>query len=375
VVLPRQDRRWAIAMVLACVAPLVAVTLSAMARQDPSSGQFDAPARSLLAVPIFLFVLRSGWPVARVMQWVLPIALLLALARLQIVGQDPRWPPFRVTTHVVDPLVFGYFSLAFGLMCLVAITPRDWREGRRWSTLLRFAALGLGVYFSVLSYSRTGWAALPLVLGIWAHYHWGRSHRLASAAVLLAVLLLPLAAYFLVPAVSFRVDEAIRDIVEYPWNGVLQHETSLGYRITFLRIAADVIAMHPWTGIGDFAQNPPLPAATFAYASADAVRYGFTSGFHNQIASNAVRSGIGGLLATTALLFVPLLICARGLRSGAPQARKDAMMGLAYCTCVVVSSASTEVVDLKFAASFYAVMIAVFCGAVLGRRGAQEDPE
>jgi O-antigen ligase len=87
-----------------------------------------------------------------------------------------------------------------------------------------------------------------------------------------------------------------------------------------------------------------------------------------------VRSGIGGLLATAALLFVPLLVCARGLRRGAALARHDAMMGLAYCTCVVVSSLGTEVVDLKFAASFYAVMTAVFCGAVLGRRGSEDGP-
>jgi O-antigen ligase len=290
-----------------------------------------------------------------------------------IVGQDPRWPVFRVTTHVVDPLVFSYFSLAFGLMCLVSITPRDWRAGARWSVLLRVAALGLAVYLSILSFSRTGWLAVPLVIGIWAHYHWGRRHRLASAGVVAAVLLLPVAAYFLVPAVTFRVHEAVKDVVEYPWHGVLQYETSLGYRITFLRIAADIFALHPWAGVGDTSHVAPLPANAFSYAAPRAVAYAFESAFHNQIVSNTVRSGIGGLLATTALLCVPLLVCARGLRRGPPAARKDAMMGLAYCTCLVVSSMSTEVVDLKFAASFYAVMTAALCGATLGARGEDED--
>src|SRR5262249_35100199 len=127
--------------------------------------------------------------------------------------------------------------------------------------------------------------------------------------------------------------------------------------------------------IGDFAHEPLPPPSGFSYASQDAIRSGFTSGFHNQLVTNAVRSGVGGLLATGLLLFVPLLVCARGLRRRAAAARRDAMVGLAYCTCVVVSSLSTEVVDLKFAASFYAVMAALFCGAVLGRRAADEDED
>lgn len=377
--LPRQERRWAWALIAAYVAPVATAALAALLRGDTNPAQFDAPARFLLAIPIFLFVRRVGWPTARVLRWVLPLALGVVLAYLLALGYDHKWEvpggPRRLTTFLVDPLVFGYFSLAFGLMALVSIEPGEWRDRRRWGAILCAIALGLGLYFSVRSGSRTGWLALPLVAGIWAHHHWGRSHRLASAAVVAAALLLPLAAYFLVPAVNARVDEAIRDVAEYPWHGVLRHETSLGYRITFMRIAADLFASHPWAGIGDFSHVPPPPASAFGYASPDAIAFGFRSGFHNQVVTTAVRSGLGGGLASLALLLVPLLICARGLRQGSPAARGDAMMGLAYCTCVVVSSFSTEVVDLKFAASFYAVMTAVFCGAVLGRsRGAEDLP-
>ncbi|GAB3758227.1 hypothetical protein GCM10028796_03540 [Ramlibacter monticola] len=362
------ERRWARAMLVALMAPVVAVSFSALLRQDGYLPQFDAPLRFVLAIPIFLLVMRSGWPVRRVMQWALPVALLLGLAVLHVGGQDMRWAP-RVTTRVVDPLVFGYFSLAFGLMCLASIAPGEWRAGRRWSVVLRLAGFALGLYLSVLSGSRSGWAAAPLVVGFWAWYQWGRRHPLGSVGVVVAVALMLAGAYLFVPAIGVRIDEGIRDVVEYPWNGVLRHETSLGYRITYLRIAADVFALHPIAGVGDTAHLAPLPASAFPYAAPEAVAGAFNSGFHNQLATNAVRSGIGGLLATAALLLVPLLVCARGVRRGAPAA----MMGLAYCTCLVVSSLSTEVVDLKFTASFYAVMTAVLCGAVLGRAGAQRQ--
>ncbi|MBL0424838.1 O-antigen ligase family protein [Ramlibacter alkalitolerans] len=371
--LPRQDRRWIGLLVFAYVAPILSVLLSATLRQDFEASQFDSPSRFLLAVPIFLFVLRAGWPVARVMQVVLPLALMVAFVDLQVVGPDPRWPSFRVTTRVVDPLVFGYFSLAFGLMCLASISPREWHAGSRWTILLRIAGFALGVYLSILSSSRTGWAAVPLVLGVWAHYHWGRKHPMGSVGVAAAIVILLLAAYWLVPSVNLRIDEAVSDVVEYPWNGVLQHETSLGYRITFVRMSLDFFALHPWAGVGDLSRVAAAPPAVHAYASADAIAYALRSGFHNQIVSNAVRTGIGGLVATAALMVVPFLICARALYRASPAARKDAAMGFAYCTCLLVSSVSTEVVDLKFAASFYAVMTAVLCGAVLGRRGASED--
>ena len=102
-----------------------------------------------------------------------------------------------------------------------------------------------------------------------------------------------------------------------------------------------------------------------------AVQSAFASAFHNQLVSNAVRNGIGGLLGTALLLLVPLAICARCLWRSPPGEGKDAAMGVAFCTCMVVSSFSTEIVDLKFAASFYAVMTSIFCAASLAAGAAR----
>jgi hypothetical protein len=49
-------------------------------------------------------------------------------------------------------------------------------------------------------------------------------------------------------------------------------------------------------------------------------------------------------------------------------------MGLAYTLCMVVSSLSTEVVDLKALASLYTVMVAVLCGAALVTRDPANGP-
>lgn len=364
-----RDRRWMWATIAIFVAPLAAAFASAALRGDFLLRQFDAPSRFLLAIPVFLFALRSRLAPAQALQWILPLALGLALAELEIHGHDPRWRADRATTHVVDPLVFGYLTLAFGLMCLVSIAPGDWRGRGRWSVLVRLAGLALGLYLSVRSGSRSGWLAVPIVVGVWLHHHWGRGHRFATAAVLLAAAIIPLAAYLLVPAVADRVDLVAREIADYSWHTVSE-DTSIGLRITYLRIAADLFALYPWGGIGDTARAGPELVGLFAYASPKALQGAFGSAFHNQIVSNAVRNGIPGLVATAALLLVPLLVCARALARGAAGQRQDAAMGMAFCTCLFVSSLSTEVVDLKFAASLYAVMAAVLCGAALAQRDA-----
>src|SRR4051812_31941849 len=58
----QEDRRWIRALVLTYMAPIVAVAIGAALRRDGYPSQFDSPSRFLLAIPIFLFVVRSGWP-------------------------------------------------------------------------------------------------------------------------------------------------------------------------------------------------------------------------------------------------------------------------------------------------------------------------
>jgi O-antigen ligase len=357
------ERAWARALMVALVAPILAVALGAALRRDSYPAQFDAASRFLLGVPIFLFVLRARVDPSRWLRWVLPLALLAALLSLEIVGRASQYPAGRDTTRAVDPLVFGYLSLAFGLMCLVSLTPGEWRT-RRGAVLLKCAGAALGFYLSLRSGSRTGWAAAPVVIGTWVYLHWGRGHPARTALVLCAACATPLLAYLLLPTVHERVDLAWEQVAAYPWTGVAP-VNSVGLRITFLRVAADTFVQHPWTGIGDTQRLPMSMLPTFSYASPEALEGAFHAAFHNQVVSNAVRSGIGGLLATLALLLVPLAVCARQLRRGGRVTRENAAMGFAYTLCMVVASMSTEVVDLKALASLYAVMVAVLCGAAL----------
>jgi O-antigen ligase len=364
--------QYAGAVLLALFLPLVSVAWSGLWRLDPYTSPFDSPSRMWAAIPIFLVVLRLRMDVSRFLQFALPAALAVTLAHQLIAPQPRLWGPERMSTYFADPLVFGYLSLSFGLMCLMAISLRDdWRT-QPGLLALKIAGVVLGLYLSVRSGSRSGWIAIPIVVGIWLHLNVRVSHARGRAVVPVAALavvcVLAVAAYGLVPRVHARVLEAVSDLTSYSFHGVAP-DSPVGLRVTFLRIAADLIAAHPVGGVGDTAHAPPLPLNAFPYATPLAAGTAFKSSFHNQIISNTVRYGVFGGMAAALLLFVPLAVYARQMRHGSAVARRNARMGLAFSVCIVVSSFTTEVVDLKYTASLYALLTALLCGASLANHG------
>ncbi|HEX7891235.1 MAG TPA: O-antigen ligase family protein [Ramlibacter sp.] len=365
------ERHWLAACVLALLLPVLSVAAAASLRGDAYAAQFDAPARMLLGIPLLLLIARRRVDAATHLAWILPLSLLITLAWHVVGGQPARWQPARMTTSFADPLVFGYLALAFSMMCLMSLAPEDWRRGPDAGVFLRVIGVLLGIYLSVRSGSRSGWAAVPIVLAVWLHLVWGRRHWSASIAGWVLAVLAAVLAYLAVPTVHQRLGLGLHELLGYSWHGVAP-DTSVGMRITFLRIAADLVAQHPWAGIGDIHRAAAGFTGAFGYASPEASAMAFRSAFHNQIVTNAVRSGIGGLLATTALLLVPLAACSRRLL--AQGYRRNAAMGFAFFLTILVSSLSTEVVDLKYLASFYAAMAAVLCGAALAESHREDTP-
>jgi O-antigen ligase len=157
----------------------------------------------------------------------------------------------------------------------------------------------------------------------------------------------------------------MNEVVNYSWQGMAP-ESSVGFRITFLRIASDMFAVSPWAGFGDNGYDlKSLPSPIYVYASPESIRLAFNAGFHNEMVSNAVRFGIGGLLSSALLFLAPLFIFIHHSASSSVIQRSNALLGLVFATCFFISSFSTEVFDLKYMASFYALTIAMLCASAI----------
>src|SRR5262249_40399261 len=160
------------------------------------------------------------------------------------------------------------------------------------------------------------WVAIPIVAAVWLHLNVPAIERrgriVLPLTIVFAALVIGTSTYFAVPKVHQRIHEAINDVTTYSFAGKAP-ESPVGLRITFLRMAADLVAEHPLAGVGDTARTPPAPASQFPYATPYAVHTAFGSAFHNQIVSGAVRHGLAGGLAAALLLLVPLVVYARRL--------------------------------------------------------------
>lgn len=349
--------------VLTLFLPVMAVGVSSVLRADHDWANYDAPARFLIAIPVFLLALRARSNAANALQYVAPVSLILTLLHQTFMPQPLLWGPDRMSTYFSDPLVFGYFSLTLGLISAASI--HLLKKDTKAVMLLKLVGLVIGLYLSVQSGSRTGWLAVPVVLGLWLYWQSaGRpDQRKLWGAGLIIVFLATLT--LMSGTVSQRLALAINEVATYNWVGMAP-ETSVGLRITFLRIAADLFASNPLLGFGDTAHQPiALPSHIYNYATAESLHEAFYAGFHNEVVTNAIRFGLAGLLSSLLLFITPIYLFSSHLCARSNIQRANAWLGLVLMLCVCISSLSTEVFDLKYTASFFALMIALLAAGAI----------
>ena len=190
-----------------------------------------------------------------------------------------------------------------------------------------------------------------------------------------AVVLFCGAVYFSVPIVKLRLDAGIGELMHYRWGGV-NRDTSVGMRISFYRIGWYFFCQNPLGGWGDHGFKLLLSAPELRkFASDFTIGFTLSAGFHNEVVTNMVRSGVWGLISSLGLFLAPLALFVRGLRSPSAAVRSHALPALGYLVCVLVSGMSTEVFNLKYTASFHAMMLAGFAGSLLMLMRSEHPPQ
>ena len=371
-VLHRQAEKQRLGVLVAFVAPSLLIALAGVLRRDLDGSMVDSSIRFIVAIPIFSYIMRRQMVVSKWLYSACALSLLLTFLNIVLFPQPERWGEERLATAFSDPLVLGYSSLLFAAAAVASLffTPNP----SRWWIAGKITCAVLGAYISIRTGSRTGWLALPFLLLIFTTVH--RQNRMdvwAKRVGIVGFLVLILVAVLLwkyVPSVPVRVKEMVSGILSYPLHGMAP-DTSTGLRMSFLRIAWVMLSQSPWdalVGFGDtFSYPPPVPDAVRTFASPFAIHMAFSSGFHNEIVTVAVGSGVLAGLSMGVLLVYPATVFFHYLRSPDPETCACAHLGMIVVVCFGISSLSTEVFGLKHTVSFYAVMLALLLGACIGR--------
>jgi O-antigen ligase len=364
--LPKQNHANKLAFVF-CL-PILAIALSQCIRNEWLPRDYDGPARLLLAIPVIWViaqhkVVRDRLFFIKALGFILPAMLYVTWVYIFFKPYS-KWAADRITTYFVDPLTFGSLCLTAGLLALASINV----AGKDKSYVIAYKALAfpVAVYLSLLSGSRTGWLAMPIVLLFLIAVRSGiklspRNFTLLLVATVIGSYL------FLSLNVGFykNILLAVKDITDYHWD-TMNLETPVGMRLSDLRMGFFYFSQSPFAGWGDTGFKHLVNAPEISiYANQFTRDFAYLHGFHNEITTNMVRSGIWGLVSSTALFVAPFVFFVKQLKAFDPQQKKIAVMATCYMICVILNSMTTEVLNIKFTASFFALMMAVFIGTLL----------
>jgi O-antigen ligase len=182
---------------------------------------------------------------------------------------------------------------------------------------------------------------------------------------MMATLVLSFASYQASSTIRDKVDTLSSELKIYKWNSVNEH-TSIGARISFTRIGFYYFWMRPISGWGsETLANNINDEELAAYANQETRDELVRVGFHNDFINNMVHFGLLGLLSTTFIFVIPLFFFIYCMRKRV--AVGYARFGIAYILIQSVSCLSYHVLDFKFMASFYALMIAILMGIMMSK--------
>jgi O-antigen ligase len=358
---------WPKLIMMMLASPLVAVMLSSALRGEWIWANFDSFSRFFIAAPIFFALYQNRILVIKQWQYFIPLGLIATLFGAMFLpgyyGDSNSFDSGRLAIYFTDPLTLGYLSLTLGALSLFSIN--IFSKDSWWVVLLKIIGGLIGFYISLRTQSRTGWLAIPLIL-ILLMLLYGPKNKLLSLLFGLVVTIVVLGtAYMASSTVQQRMHQAIIDIHDYKFDEP-NPETSLGERISFVRIGYHYFKLSPiygWGLNGFRAHSNDPEIVRFASESTRAT----SALFHSEIVTNAVVHGVIGLTSILGIFILPVVLCIRQWLRGVNP--KLCAFGLVYLLCEFVSSLSTEIFSLKFAVSFHAIFVACLAAQLLS-----EDP-
>lgn len=343
--------------------PLLAIFIGQSFRGEYSAQYYDSPLHILICILVIWGILRTHNRVVEWMTYSFPLVVLLGLASI-LTNPNLYSGPNRITTYAVGPLEFGSLSLTFGILSLISIKLHSSKS--KFLIIYKLVGFCVGIYLSIASGSRTGWLAIPIITCVWIYFEHKKYSLFIKTFTAFTVAVLLLTTYSISTNVHQRVNQAFQEFSSYQWNPTSAYtETSVGERVSFVRIAVFLFEKKPLSGWGDGRFQSVINDPALNFAGPETKKMALNAGFHNVITANMVRSGIWGLFAVVALFLIPAQFFLRNLRSANKEQSVVAFLGIAFLICQLTTGLTVEILHYRYSASFFGLMLAIFCGQIL----------
>ena len=326
---------------------------------------------------VFLWIWRTGLSerallraVALASFTVLGIALfdVLVHGSVRVFGWRHQW----------NAVPFGNFSLLLGFIAFAGcIEPMLGAMQDKARVALGLAATVAGILASILTGTRGGWLAIPVLLGLvfWAALRTHRSRVLASRhflGALGATLAFALAAMLLSQNAQHRIDIAVEQVEAFldGAGGRDSIDSSTELRLEMWKWGLQQATEHPLTGVGlanyDEARRREVESGRMPASFAG------LANLHNELISSLALGGVPTALAVVA--FWMLMVSFFGRRIDEKGAFFFATSGLLVVVGTCIFSMTEGLFGTSAGTKALALLLAIPAGALRYRVALRQRP-
>lgn len=356
--------------------PVIAILISQLLRAEFTAKSFDAPARLLAAVPIYILIRdQLAQKVLRAGQLIQALALSSALALLVLpLFIDEARTAFygdRIATERADTNTLGsYVGVLIIFSCIglwhTFSQQAASRNRRSWlaQVLVLLFALMVGADALLATQSRGAWIAFVICLAVLLICLLRLRPKQGLQAIALGLLTLAISAGL---GDTARYAERIQSIPAEvaSWIHAEKPVSSGSIRLNMLEASYELLKERPLSGYGHLGYAQRLKEQPYLDDFSRQTREVLSqTGPHQGLAARALESGTPGLLAGLTLFLGPIVYLYRANPLKAIRAQKMnaflLLMGLLFFVQLFALQFTIEPYALRFLASFNAVMLAVF---------------
>jgi len=359
---------WVLAMFFS---PMAAIAMSQTLRADWVLREYDSPARFLLAIPIFLAVSRNWVQSSRRsmtflwIQYAIPLALIAML--ISVLTLPSKVWGSRLATYFADPLTFGSYALLFALTSLYGLVLCLQSQHKKpLIMILGIVGFVIGLFLSISSGSRTAWLSFPII-SVWLAIRFlipRLGVALTGILFLVGVTIFIVLVGYLFPDFEGHFIEGLDELLTYKLNE-MNPDKSVMMRLSFYRFAWGYFMQHPLTGWGTYGWESAMNSPDFQIFASEYTRKFTVAGFHNEMMTEMVRSGVWGLVSRFLLFIVPFGVAYRlrgSYSTTSPQIYFFICLLMVHQLCM---SFTTEITGLIYRTSFLALLLAVSLGELV----------
>jgi O-antigen ligase len=312
--------------------------------------EWDMPSRYLLVAPIVMMLLVHP-PRSR---WVWSGLILGCLSGAAVAIRDVYSLDMGRGYGYTGAIQFGNVALTMSVFCAAAIfgIRKDTPRAAFW----RFAlcvGVAAGFYASIISGSRGGWVAMPVVVLLFCaalvDKKNARAVCMGAVAVMAGLLILAVS----VPSVKQRYDDAVSDLRLYQQGNAA---TSLGARFAIWDAAVKLISEKPLMGWSRDAYEQRRDQLIKEGEANPMV--GMLANTHNSFVEILLFQGVFGFLCMCAMLSGVFVLFWKRLRSPDYEARMAALSGTCLISIYVIAGQTQIMFSRNNTLVFFLVAIA-----------------